>query len=109
MSLINKDLALTYCGGMEELFAEILADFRNAGIIDELKKDFDAKDWENYRIHAHSMKSSSLTVGAESVSETFKKLEFACKDSDYAYIEANHAAACAVFDELVKEMDSILG
>ncbi len=108
MSLINKDLALTYCGGMEELFAEILSDFRNSGIIDELKKCFDAKDWDNYRIQAHSMKSSSLTVGAESVSETFKKLEFACKDSDYAYVEANHAAACALFDELAKEMDTLL-
>lgn len=108
MSLINKDLALTYCGGMEELFAEILSDFRNSGIIDELKKCFDAKDWDNYRIQAHSMKSSSLTVGAESVSETFKKLEFACKDNDYAYVEANHAAACALFDELAKEMDTLL-
>lgn len=108
MSLINKDLALTYCGGMEELFTEILSDFRNSGIIDELKKCFDAKDWDNYRIQAHSMKSSSLTVGAESVSETFKKLEFACKDNDYAYVEANHADACALFDELAKEMDTLL-
>lgn len=109
MSFINKDLAMTYCGGMEELFKEILADFRNSGLIDQLKSCFEAKDWENYRINAHSLKSSSLTVGAESVSETFKKLEFACKESDYAYIEANHAAACDLFDELAKEMDSLLG
>lgn len=109
MALINKDLAMTYCGGMEELFVEIVTDFRNAGIIDELKRCFAAKDWDNYRIQAHSLKSSSLTVGAETVSETFKKLEFACKDSDYAYVEANHDAACALFDELAKEMDSVIG
>lgn len=109
MALINKDLAMTYCGGMEELFQEILADFRHSGIIDELKKCYAAKDWDNYRINAHSLKSSSLTVGAEEVSETFKKLEFAVKESDYGYIEANHDAACALFDELAAEMDSILG
>ena len=40
----------------------------------ELVAYFEAKDWKNYTIQAHGMKSSSLSIGAKELSELAKKL-----------------------------------
>jgi hypothetical protein len=45
--------------------------------VSDIARFFDDKDWENYSIVVHSLKSSSKTIGAEGLSELAARLETA--------------------------------
>ena len=51
---------------------------------------FEKKDWDNYRIIAHSLKGNALTVGALRLSEHAKELEFAARDNRIDEIMEKH-------------------
>ena len=72
--------------------------------IQKLEQAFAASDWDNYKITAHSTKSTSRTVGLAELSDKFWGLETAAKNSDIDYIRKNHAE---IMDEL-KRVTGIL-
>lgn len=90
---INTEAGMMYCMNDKDFYFEILLDFAAAseGKIYTLEKSLEARDWENYRICAHVLKSSSATIGAERFSEQAKVLENAAKQSDEEYITSHHA------------------
>ena len=55
-----------------------------------LDRLFREADWEQYRIHIHSVKSTSGTVGAMKIFEEALGLEDAAKQKDEAYITKHH-------------------
>ena len=63
-------------------------------------------DWANYRILVHALKSTSLSIGAVSLSERAKTLEMAARDGDIRYIEANHAGCMADYRALLAGIDA---
>lgn len=66
----------------------------------ELNDFFAAKDWENYTIKIHALKSSSRLVGAVKLGSDAEALEMAGKNGDISFIEANHAAAMKEYEEI---------
>ncbi len=81
-------------GGEEEEYIETLAIF--AGSIeekaDEIRNFLQKKEYENYIVKVHSLKSPAKIVGANSLSEHARALEFAGKDGDIAKLEADTPA-----------------
>lgn len=82
-----------------DMFWEILEAYANSAVGDtnELNNSYNAGVLINnqeqlnlYRIKAHAMKNSAATIGATSLSEEAKALEYAARDIDLSYIKANH-------------------
>ncbi|MBP0958089.1 MAG: response regulator [Oscillospiraceae bacterium] len=84
-ALIDKSVAMTYCGDSEELFMIILQTYCEEfeERIKKLRDFYEQKDIDNYRIVAHSLKSTSLNIGAVALSEEARTHEFAAKDGNW--------------------------
>ena len=99
---LDTEKGMTFCGGDEEFYVEVLQDFLNMHQhkAKELQTDYEQGDWKGYRILIHSLKSSSKTIGALEVSDMAKELEMAADQEDTSYLENNHGAFVKAYDEL---------
>lgn len=87
---INASEALKNCG-TTDILKEAVNEFHLTipEKSDEIEKFFANKDWKNYTIRVHALKSSARLIGAMELSELSLHMEMAGKDSDEALIEKN--------------------
>lgn len=102
--MFDPEKGISFTGGDKDTYCEILALYAKKGYekrahIDEL---FRQKDWKNYVIEVHALKSTSLSIGAVKLSELAKELEAAGKAESYAVIEKKN-------DELLRMYREIIG
>lgn len=88
---IDKNIGLSYCGGDEELYEEMLKTYYEQGkeYAEKLPVLFENMDWGNYSTIAHAMKSTSLSIGAAKFSEMAKQHEMAGKEENASFIKDN--------------------
>ncbi len=103
MEGINIELGITYSGGNLEDYLDIVRIYHSSGLnkIEEIQKAFEAKDWKNYAILTHSLKSTSMSIGAVELSEMAKGLEMAGKSEDEPYIYMNHEMTMAEYTSIL--------
>ncbi len=103
---LDIEKGLTYCGNKEN-YIEILASQRDSGseILNQINNLFSKEDWKNYTIVVHGIKSSMMSIGAVSLSEMAKALEFAGKRDDIDYIKKEHASMIDEFRRVMKILD----
>ena len=94
LDFIDVNTALENSGSEDSLNA-VLKIFRESinDRYEELKKCYNEKDWENYTIKIHALKSSARLVGALDLGDAAERLEAAGKEKDTDYINDNHADA----------------
>ena len=63
-----------------------------------------SRDWKNYNILVHSMKSASRTVGAFDLTEKARKLEEAAGKEDSGYVLANHEELVSQYRALSRKL-----
>jgi len=121
-SLMDIELGLQYSGGQEDLYKELLKVFCNMknDKWPEMEQAFADGKWEDYVTLAHTMKSTSLTVGGKHLSEAAKALELAGKaylapDSSEGtrqekmkFIQDHHASTMRLCDEFIAEAENWL-
>lgn len=100
---IDKKLGLQYCANNEEMYQEMVSVYCSQGEknLRNLSEYYDARDWQNYKIIVHSLKSTSVVVGAAGFSEKAKKLEAAAK-------EGNEDILLSESEEFFEEYKNIL-
>ena len=103
-AVIDKETGITYCGGMEELYDEVVEEYcdQGADYIEQIRKFVSEQDWKNYQIVVHGIKSSSLTVGAVALSEKAKALEMAAKSDQIDYILAENDSFLSSYQKVLK-------
>lgn len=99
---IDIEQALVFCMGSEEFYLEVLGDYCNSGRVSKLDDYFNQKDWDNYRVEVHGLKSTSRTVGLMELGSAAEKLEMACKEGNFAYVEENHLFFAAQVCEIME-------
>lgn len=104
---IDRTLGLSYCMDSEEIYQEMLIEFRKQieEYLSELDACFKSADWERYASIAHAIKGNALTIGASNFSEVSKKHEFAAKEKNEDFIRTeypNYADAMKQLAEFVK-------
>lgn len=104
LSFINVELGLSYCADDEEFYQEILKDYISEDKTVQLEESYAAEDWENYRIQVHALKSTSLSIGAEELSEEAKALEMAAKEGRVDEIRSNHDRVMRRYRELLQKL-----
>ena len=107
---VDTDEGLAYCADDPAFYEEMLGEFlsEGEGRLADLRAFFEARDWENYAICAHSVKSTSRMIGAKALSERARELELAGKAEDAAAIEGAHAAFLAEYAALLDTLRAAL-
>lgn len=68
---------------------------------------YSAKDWDNYTIIVHSLKSNSKMIGALSLSTEFEKLEMASRNGETSIIESNHSSTMSMYKKVIEGLKPI--
>jgi len=101
---IDTETGLYYCQKDEDFYKQLLLQYAGDGP----KKQIDAaqfcvnKDYPNYAIVVHALKSTSKMIGATKLSDQAKALEDAAKAEDDAFIQSHHEIAMAEYKRLVE-------
>lgn len=107
---IHIDSAIQYCRGDVDFYKELLTQFVKESVNKEANicDFYEQKDFENYRIQVHSLKSSAKMIGADSLSETAKRLEEAAKNQDITYICEQEEGLLAQYRETIHNISEVL-
>lgn len=108
--LIDQKAGLPYCGNDMEMYREILMAYYEQGKEYEQKLPvfYEQKDWKSYAIIAHAVKSTSLTIGAVTVSEQAKRQELAAKEGHLETLEEYWESFYEDYRKALKEAARIL-
>lgn len=115
--LIDWELGLTYNGGIEEMYRQVLSIFAKSGSekIEKIQKAYENNDWKNYTIFVHALKSTALTIGSQKLSDKAKALEMAGKkinspeatsnekDESMSYIRNHHTEVIELYRRTTDE------
>ncbi|MBR5066997.1 MAG: Hpt domain-containing protein, partial [Lachnospiraceae bacterium] len=74
-----------------------------------IKETYANKDWNNYGIYVHSLKSTSKMIGATELSEIAAELEAAAGKEDVATIDAKQDKMCSLYEDVLKEITDKFG
>ncbi len=97
---IDLDLALSYLMNSKSMMLQIMEEFQSDSRAEKIREAYEAENMESYRILVHALKSTSLTIGAKSLSQKARAQENAAKAEDLATVREKH-------DELMKEYGEI--
>ena len=101
---VDIKTGLKFCQNEESFYHTVLVEFAHVSKEKsaDLQKAFDAKDWKNYEVHVHSLKSTSKMIGAKDLSSLAASLEAAAVSSDAGAIEANHDGMMKKYKDLTE-------
>lgn len=99
---LDLDDAWQYSSG---LTADVLENIRgyladSALNREQIKKEYKAADWNDFKIHVHALKSTSRIVGAVHMAYLAEQMEKAAGSGNSSYIEGN-------FEELLYEQEQL--
>ncbi len=108
---VDTAAGLAYCGGDEQFYKELLAEY--AGDPDaklgELTRYHDSKNWKDYSIKVHAIKSTSKMIGAMDLSSLALFLEEASKESDEEKVESRHKVLMESYEKLIRTIYNTYG
>lgn len=108
---IDKDAGMLNCGGTENDYRGVVEIvYRYAGEkLERLAQLFNEKDYTNYTIEVHALKSNAATIGAMELSAKAKALEMAGKENRYEEIERDHADFVKAYGAFAHDLAVWLG
>ena len=89
---IDPAAGLGHCQNEEVFYRSLLLDYAQSaeGKQREMQKLFEARDWKNYALLVHALKSTSKTIGADGLSALAARLETAADEGRAEEIERDH-------------------
>lgn len=107
---IDPGIGLGYCQGDEELYRSLLQDYLQSSVerVEGLVRYHDERDWKAYAILAHTVKSSSKTIGAMALSEIAAGLEAAADAGDLAAHQGDHQRLLEKYSATVAAIRSMI-
>ena len=107
---IDMEQGIACCGMDREAYMEVLNIYYESvdSRIDDFRRFLEAKDYKNYIIAVHGLKSSSASIGAKEFSELAKAHEFAGKEGRYDFIHEGIDKLIADYRVVKEEVHNIL-
>ena len=101
---VDIESGKSYCGHDDLMYKAVLGDFALEQKTKTLniEESYEAKDWKNYSVYVHSLKSSSKTIGAKDLFELAAESEAAADNLDVAAIDKNHDKMIDMYEKIVK-------
>ncbi len=99
---VDTGKGMAYCQNEEDIYRDVLREYaEESNTRRSLIQDaYEEKDWENYSIYVHSLKSTSKMLGADKLSELAAGLEKASKARDEGIIYRDHDRTMELYDSL---------
>lgn len=109
-ALLDTTEGLLYTGDDFETYRDILSLFVKES---DKKRSFltrlcELGDWKNYTIAVHALKSAAKNIGADSLSELAKELEFAGKSGNYTFIKEKNSVLTELISSVSEEAEKYL-
>ena len=105
---LNQEVGLEYCAGDEDIYREVLEGYLEEDRRAELEDYFAKEDWANYRVVVHAVKSTSLTIGAEALSEKAKSLEACAAEGNGDGVKAGHSEMIGMYADILTKISNAL-
>ena len=107
---IDKETALLYCGSVEDM-KELALVYCESGKAyeNDLKTAAAAEDMENYALLAHTVKSTSKTLGAMHLSELALKQEMGAKGNQKEEVLERHDEFIAEYHRVLEMLRKFIG
>ncbi len=103
---LDTKAGLNYCMDDEEFYLSQLEMFVDSGKGDELEGFCNEKDYDNYLISVHALKSTARTIGANALADEALALENAIKEGRTEAVDSDHGQLKIHFDELSEKLRS---
>ena len=105
---LDTKTGTSYTGGQDKYISALQRFYKNyeknrAKVCEYLQ----AKDYENYMITVHALKSNARMIGARDLSTLFETLETAARNNEIGLIEPQNAVALKEYDELIQKLAPI--
>lgn len=105
---LNVTSGMAFCCNDTEFYLQIIMTYIEEDKTSEIIRCYNEKDYETYRILVHALKSTSRTIGADDMSEEYRKLELAARENDITYLNDNTQRVLLAYNKLLKQIRSIL-
>ena len=101
---IDTETGLRFCTSNKSFYTEMLESYCDScdKNVARLRSGYDKKDWEEYQIVSHTLKSTSKTIGALEFSNRAKLMEESATNEDVDYVASHHEEFLTAYLELVK-------
>ncbi len=105
---VDLDIGLSYCGDLD-FYKEIV----RIAVLSHKEKNlrlegfYKEKDYDNYTILVHSIKSGAANLGAMEISKMAGNLEKAGQNGDYAYIVENHREFMNCYTSVMSQLSEV--
>ena len=95
--------------GSEDTFKTVLKIFYDSSgqRIAEIKDFYEGKDWKNYTIKVHALKSSARMIGADYLADKAMALEEAGKEENIEFIEKETGSILEELSKFVKGLEAV--
>ncbi len=105
---LDTETGISYTGGQDKYISALQRFYKNyeknrAKVCEYLQ----AKDYENYMITVHALKSNAKMIGARDLSTLFETLETAARNNEIGLIEPQNEVALKEYDELIQKLAPI--
>lgn len=110
LPMVEVEQGIRNCGGEIQDYLNVLNIAYQYGEkqLEELKTLKEQKDYENYTIKIHSMKSTTRNLGAIQLSDKAKEQEMAGKEGEYSYIDEHMQEFQDEYTMLLTDMKRVL-
>ena len=107
---VDPDDALQYSSG---LIADVLDNIEgyltdSVSNRERIKKEYDAQNWNDFKIHVHALKSTSRIVGAVHMAFLAEQMEKAAGNEDVTYITGNFENLLEEHEQLCMDLEHLL-
>ena len=105
---LDTQAGLSYTGNADKYVSALQRFFRNyEKNRSKVEEFYAAKDYENYMITVHALKSNAKMIGATSLSGSFETLEAAARSNDTAIIDELTTPIMADYAALIEKLRPI--
>lgn len=105
---LDYKAGLTTCAGDRDFYLELLKDFTELPIKEELSRYLKDKDLENYCIRVHGFKNNAYTVGAGEIGDLAFELEKITKDSEFKKVPELQRHMFELYDSVCRRYKEVI-
>lgn len=107
---MNLDDALQYSSGLAADVLENIAGYLKDSVPnrERIKKEYEARNWNDFKIHVHALKSTSRIVGAVHMAYLAEQMEKAAGSENVSYIDKNFEELLCEHEQLCVDLEHFL-
>ena len=109
-TFIDKEQVMSYCSNDEDTFYRLMRIYfvKAKKHAEQIEVAMAEKDYKTYSVILHAMKSASLTIGVNLLTDLIVRQENAIHEEQYDLLEKNHQEFYNCYLDVLKETEDIL-